>query len=236
MGKGKASREQVLCVSTGLFKKQWNGGKQAYTLSETTILEQLSRCNPAFIPRAEAEQDRSYKQLIPYCLVKNRSGLFLCYERRGTEERLHGLRSLGIGGHINPGDKPSNGQELLGTSTILKETIHRALRREVAEEIGVSVFPEAYTCLGLIQEEESAVGLVHVGVVYLLTIDTEGILGGEEIGDYEWLEARVIHHHLSENREKLPPLLQKRSTEPSTGGWSFERWSELAFRLVPEAT
>lgn len=232
MGENTRAYERVLCVSTDLFKKQWDGEQQAYALSEVTILEQLSLCNPTFIPRSDAEQDRNYKQLIPYCLVKNRKGLYLCYERQGTEQRLHGLRSLGIGGHINPADSSPYHQGDFGRPTFLRDTIHRALRREVNEEIGLSFPSEAYTCLGLIQEEESAVGLVHIGVVYILEIDMEEVPGGEEIGKYQWLEATDIRQHLSTNRQKKPSSLE-RSDAPAV--WSFERWSELAFSLVPSA-
>ncbi|MEJ5187895.1 NUDIX domain-containing protein [Treponema sp. J25] len=229
MGESNRTSERVLCVSTDLFKKHWDGKRQTYALSETTIFEQLSSCNPTFIPRPLAEQDKGYKQLIPYCLVKNSKGQYLCYERQGTEQRLHGLRSLGIGGHINPADSLSYNKGTFGDTTSLRDTIHRALRREVEEEIGLFFPSEAYTCVGLIQEEESAVGLVHVGLVYLLALDTEEIPGGEEIGSYEWLEATGIHHHLSTNRQEKPSSLEK-SGAPAT--WSFERWSELAFSLV----
>ena len=60
---------------------------------------------PRFLPRSQVEEDPSYKQLIPYVIMAC-DGKYLSYVRgkRAGETRLLNLRSIGIGGHINPID------------------------------------------------------------------------------------------------------------------------------------
>src|SRR3954467_10445027 len=59
----------------------------------------------SFRPRAEVETDPSFKQLIPYVVLRCGGELFH-YTRgsQGTEARLRALRSVGIGGHISRAD------------------------------------------------------------------------------------------------------------------------------------
>src|ERR1700694_434300 len=58
-----------------------------------------------YLNRSEAENDRRYKQLIPYVLLMANNKV-LRYRRGkgGQETRLHGLYSVGIGGHISDED------------------------------------------------------------------------------------------------------------------------------------
>src|SRR5699024_9333875 len=54
--------------------------------------------------RGDMEADPSYKQLISYVLIKSEQGDSTLVYRRlggGGEERLHGLLSIGAGGHRN---------------------------------------------------------------------------------------------------------------------------------------
>src|SRR2546428_6002852 len=58
-----------------------------------------------FRPRAGVEEDASFKQIIPYLIVRHRGRLFLVQRStEGGETRLHGKYSIGVGGHINRGD------------------------------------------------------------------------------------------------------------------------------------
>ena len=59
-----------------------------------------------FRPRPEMETDPAYKQIIPYVLVTRGAEAFVMQRlKKGGEQRLHGLLSLGVGGHINPVDE-----------------------------------------------------------------------------------------------------------------------------------
>lgn len=109
-----------------------------------------------FIDRDSAEEDESYKQLIPYCVVISDDGKILTYTRGkvGREKRLHAKRSIGVGGHINPGE--NNFQD--------------ALRREIKEEIGIDVDSSYFA--GFVDENDTEVGRVHLGLVFLVPIKT----------------------------------------------------------------
>ena len=64
-----------------------------------------AKSNLVYLNRTEAEQNRLYKQLIPYVLLICNDKI-LRYRRGkgGQETRLHGLYSVGIGGHISDED------------------------------------------------------------------------------------------------------------------------------------
>ena len=81
-----------------------------------------------FIPRPEAENDPSYKQIIPYITLCRNDEVF-CTRRtnKGGETRLHGRLSLGIGGHINTLDDMDSG-----------DIFRRGLQRELEEEVFLS--------------------------------------------------------------------------------------------------
>ena len=103
-----------------------------------------------FRPRAEVEDDPTWKQVIPYLVLRDRGNIFLMRRTRaGSDARLHERYSVGIGGHVNPQDG-----DLLG-----------GLRREWAEELVADFEPE-YRLVGLLNDDSDPVGAVHVGIVY----------------------------------------------------------------------
>lgn len=101
-------------------------------------------------PRGEAECDPSWKQVIPYLLMRDGERFFLMQRTSaGGDDRLHQLFSLGIGGHLNPAD----GGVLAG------------LRREFHEEMVADWEPQP-RLIGLLNDDEVLVGQVHIGVVF----------------------------------------------------------------------
>ena len=119
--------------------------------------------------RGDMEEDPNYKQLIGYVLLKDEvTGEVLVYKRLvgGGEARLHGKASVGIGGHMN---------EVEGKTTFEMLKINAA--RELNEEVGVSE-EEALNNLhfiGLINDDKTEVGQVHVGVVYECKVDKQRV-------------------------------------------------------------
>lgn len=113
----------------------------------------------AFRPRSEAEQDPTFKQLIPY-LVLQCGELVFHYQRgqKTTEKRLQALWSIGVGGHINPADHH-----------LFDSLYHQGMLRELAEEV---VLDTTYSerCLGLINDDAMPVGQVHLGIVHVLEL------------------------------------------------------------------
>ena len=115
--------------------------------------------------RGDMEEDPDYKQLIGYVLLKDEvTGEVLVYKRLvgGGEARHHGKASVGIGGHMN---------EVEGKTIFEMLKINAA--RELNEEVGVSE-EEALNNLhfiGLINDDKTEVGQVHIGVVYECKVD-----------------------------------------------------------------
>lgn len=105
----------------------------------------------SFRPRSVLEPDSAWKQVIPYLVLRDGERLFLMRRsRRGADARLHERWSIGIGGHIDPGDADLRG----------------GLRREWREEIEAAFTPR-FRRYGLLNDEADPVGAVHVGVVYM---------------------------------------------------------------------
>ena len=104
-----------------------------------------------FEPRSEMEGDPSFKQIIPYLVLRDGSRYFLMQRTAaGGDPRLHGRFSVGVGGHINPGD----GGVLGG------------LRREWEEELIAAFMPE-FRLVALLNDDTTPVGAVHLGAVYI---------------------------------------------------------------------
>jgi predicted NUDIX family phosphoesterase len=102
------------------------------------------------LPRAEMEQDASFKQIIPYLVVRDGRRYFLMRRTRaGGDQRLHDRWSIGVGGHLNPGDAG----------------VHDGLLREWREEIDAPFTPE-FRFVGLLNDDTTPVGSVHLGVVF----------------------------------------------------------------------
>ena len=113
--------------------------------------EDLVRELGEFRPRAEMENARVWKQVIPYLVLRDGARYFLMRRTQaGTDARLHDRWSIGVGGHLNPGDV-----DLAG-----------GLRREWREEVAAD-FEPAFTLIGLLNDDSSDVGSVHIGAVYV---------------------------------------------------------------------
>ncbi|HEX8616014.1 MAG TPA: NUDIX domain-containing protein [Thermoanaerobaculia bacterium] len=105
-----------------------------------------------FLDRPTAEISPQYKQIIPYVLIRNDDAYFLLQRtQKQTEARLHHKLSLGIGGHINP-DTP----DLLD-----------GLRKELEEEVNVEGDYDL-SFVGILNDDTTDVGRVHLGAVYVL--------------------------------------------------------------------
>ena len=102
-----------------------------------------------FEPRGQMEHDPSWKQIIPYLVLRDGPEYFLMRRTKaGGDARLHDRYSIGVGGHVNPGDGGVWG----------------GLRREWQEEIEAEFEPE-FSLVGLLNDDETDVGSVHLGIV-----------------------------------------------------------------------
>ncbi len=153
--------EQVLVVPRGLFDSL--GAFQGLCQEAHKYVHTLLAVkNNFFMPRVDAEDDPTHKQIIPYCIFHHK-GRILRYTRgkSGGEKRLVSLRSIGIGGHVNPVDA---GEEHLGEETYLQ-----GVAREIREEVS---FAGSFRqrIVGLLNDDSNAVGQVHLGIVHLVDL------------------------------------------------------------------
>ena len=126
---------------------------------------------PRFLPRAAAEVDPSFKQIIPYAILTH-GGRILSYVRggKGGEKRLNAKRSIGIGGHINPIDSGTGAFDMAG--------YERALQRELEEELHIRT---TYTQrpVALLNDDTTEVGQVHLGVVHIIECASDAVSAAE---------------------------------------------------------
>ncbi len=144
----KPHTEQVLGIARALVPGglKWRGVRATPLDPYLAAIRDLG----TFRPRPEAETDPSWKQVIPYLVLRDEERIFLMRRTRaGGDERLHERYTIGIGGHVNPGD----------TDPL------DALRREWAEEIEAD-FEPALEPLGVLNDDDNGVGAVHLGLVY----------------------------------------------------------------------
>lgn len=158
-----AAEERVLVVERSVFEQAGAFNGLAFDVARY-ITAIFAPGVPRFMPRSEAEGDPSYKQLIPY-VIMSCGGKYLSYVRgrRAGEGRLVGLRSIGIGGHINPvDDMPLFAKPY--------DTYLTAVEREVAEEVSVEA-KHSDRIVALLNDDSNDVGSVHLGIVHFWTLD-----------------------------------------------------------------
>src|SRR5438105_9904269 len=161
-----ATEERVLCFERKLFEEL--GVFQGLSLAIQKYLPVVtSSSNTLYLNRSDAEQDKRFKQLIPYVLIIC-NGRILRYRRGkgGQETRLHGLYSVGIGGHISDED-----YGLFSSSA----GYHDGMRREIMEEVAVEEAKDA--AVAVINDDSTEVGLVHFGVVHVMHVASEATAG-----------------------------------------------------------
>lgn len=191
--------EEVLVIPTAHFREL--GYFQGFTSHvERYIPGVFSPEKISFRPRREVERDPDFKQLIPYVVIAHLTGdngWSVYHYTRGVgqgESRLRQKRSVGIGGHVSRCDAEKEG-----------DVFYRALLREVGEEVAINC-PFESECVGLINDDLTEVGRVHLGIVYRFRVRTREVFPRER---------DVIGHGFA-----TPEELVKNWSE-------FETWSQL---------
>jgi len=161
-----ATEERVLCFERKLLEDL--GLFQGLSLEVEKYLPVVTSSSQlVYRNRSEAEQDKRYKQLIPYVLIICNDKILRYRRGRGGQEtRLHGLFSVGIGGHISEED---HGLFSSGGG------YHEGMRREVMEEVAVDEVKE--TAVAVINDDSTEVGQVHFGVVHIMHVANESFAG-----------------------------------------------------------
>jgi predicted NUDIX family phosphoesterase len=202
--------EDVLVVPTAAVLQELGGGTAWHGIlraaemtqaGETAVADVIRRLG-TFRPRSAMEEDPRWKQVIPYPVLRDRERWFLMRRTRaGADPRLHDRFSIGVGGHVNPADGGLDGD------------LSKALRREWTEELDVDFVP-AFRFVGLLNDDTTPVGAVHLGLVY------EGDAAGRPVAirETDKLTGRFAESH-----------------EVAAVAESLETWSRLAFEFIENA-
>ena len=190
--------EEVLVVPATLLHQL--GYFQGFSRDVDRYLDALlSPEHTSYRRRGEMESDPNFKQLIPYVIFRHRDEqgqVFVFRYTRGKgqgEQRLHQKHSVGIGGHISSAD------------AVETNPYEEGMRRELEEEVPIGT-PYTARCVGLINDDETDVGKVHLGVVHIFDVETPDVAPREE---------EIIHAGFV----PVQPLLSNLD--------GFESWSQI---------
>ena len=177
------SREALdVGTASGIFPIDLNSiDSEAYALLPRHIADNKSDSSVAL--------GKLFPQILGYVQLVNEQGEILSYARKGKEKGLHGLRSIGVGGHVSHeelvtaiyrSDDPTQLPKLT-------ELIQLGLRRELLEEVGIDIgtFMEANQ---LLVSDSNLTSQVHVGLpMQLNVIESDIILEESEFLDARWI-------------------------------------------------
>jgi predicted NUDIX family phosphoesterase len=191
--------ERVLVVPAAVFHQA--GVFQGFSPRADHYLPRLlDPRHLSYLPRAAAETDPSFKQIVPYVVLRWRDRVFhYTRGKRATETRLRALRSIGVGGHISAAD-----------GSLFDPPYREAMLREVAEEVFLeSTYAER--CLGLINDDSTPVGQVHLGIVHV----------------FELAEPNVRRREQVLTRAGFAPVAELREQRAE-----FETWSQFVLEVL----
>ena len=178
------ANENVLVFPRSLFEQL--GVFQGFSADANRYFQAiLDSKNHSFMPRAQAETDPNFKQVIPYVLITDgKSILHYVRGKKAGEQRLVAKGSVGIGGHINDVDYKEPllafTKEPLLASTFGNQEFQDAVEREVREELSIQGVFDAKP-IGLINDDSTEVGRVHFGVVHVLFCMPDKVKKNEQV-------------------------------------------------------
>ncbi len=196
-------KEKVLCIYKPDLPASWRQETSIVPIDIDSFIRTCSKAGFRFMDRQQAENDISHKQIIPYIVIQTHDlEKTAIYNRKGSEKRLHDLWSVGIGGHINPCD-------LAGMNDSFQTVLMAGMQRELNEELELRPDNEASHFSGIISEDVTEVGKVHLGAVFrILTDSPEQFKPGSELFRFRWEQTKNLHR------------------------FNLELWSKLALKLI----
>lgn len=182
------SREALdVGTESGIFPIDLNSiDSEAYALLPRHIADNKSDSSVAL--------GKLFPQILGYVQLVNEQGEILSYARKGKEKGLHGLRSIGVGGHVSHeelvtaiyrSDEPTQLPKLT-------ELIQLGLRRELLEEVGIDIgtYMEASQ---LLVSDSNVTSQVHVGLpMQLNVVESDISLDESEFLDARWISVEEL--------------------------------------------
>ncbi len=172
--------EKVLVVKTDKLAKFISGKTGLLTADREEMLDIIVN-HHEFMDRPAAEEDPSYKQIIPYVVLTQKGRVFSTRRlNKGGESRLHGKLSIGIGGHINPVDE-----------TDRRSVLMKGLERELDEEVYIQRRGQLVP-RGFINDDGNGVGAVHLGLCFSMEVEGEVSVKETEKLSGAWLSLQEL--------------------------------------------
>lgn len=157
-------REEIFCLPTASLKSLFGEaaclvGADAHKLWAAFAKDGL------FVPREEAEKRSDLVQALPVVVVRTKSGSVLRLKRKETQRTnpLDEKIVIWAGGHVRSEDD-DNGK-----------VIPMAARRELQEELRLSVEPDALNILGSVYVDNTERSAKHVALVYEWQAQTDDV-------------------------------------------------------------
>lgn len=178
------NEEEVLVVPRKELEKYIGFRTTDLIRDDTDAILDIILDEGLFLDRKIAESSPRYKQIIPYVLIRHGEAYYLLQRtEKQTEARLHHKLSIGIGGHINP-DAPD---------------LIEGLQKELEEEVDVEGDYDL-TFVGILNDDSTDVGRVHLGAVYVLDTHT----GSVEVRETDKMTGRwATRAELAAQREAM---------------------------------
>ena len=153
--------ENILVIKRSLFDQL--GSFHGLNFEPRRYLDALlSRGNNFFLPRAQAENNPTHKQIVPYAILAFKDKvLYYVRGKKAGEQRLVAKGSIGIGGHLNESDESLFAWD--------EEAYRAGVEREVNEEIKIDTkFDDRI--VALLNDDTTEVGQVHLGIVHVFKL------------------------------------------------------------------
>lgn len=204
-------KEKVLCIKKQNLPATWVEKSSVVPMNPDSFVKHCEKAGFDFVDRESAEKNPDLKQIIPYIILSTKDGNHTAvYNRQGSEKRLHDLWSIGIGGHINPVDSnfiqeadQNSGQNSDQSSgqnkPIPKQAFHKILisgmQRELNEELPENnAHVDSPQFIGIISEDITEVGKVHLGAVFTILTDSPDLYKpGPELFQFSWMETKKLN-------------------------------------------
>jgi predicted NUDIX family phosphoesterase len=173
--------ELVFAFPTDEFWKLLTYKKKGLIKGNSEVLEKIVQ-DGLFRKRSELEEDPTFKQVISYGVITNNDSFYLFKRSQGQrEKRLHNKLTLGVGGHMNPGNSKDSDEQYLISE----------LKRELSEEVRLlnGCLIEDIEFVGFINDDTIPVGRVHIGLLYIIHVSNREVCINEtDKMSAEWID------------------------------------------------
>jgi len=169
----------ILCVQHMTLSNELNNlfgkARGAIPITDTNtvdkLVEALEQDKLWLGPRSILEHLPSFRQLIPYIVVRYKDEVIMYYRnKKAGEARLHHMASIGFGGHIELDDLETKWIDGEHDKVYLMGTLLKAATRELQEELLIEISQDAFKIIGVINLAGTTVNDVHTGILMIVNL------------------------------------------------------------------